>query len=190
MKRLLVLAGGISCLGAALGAMALASSGGGSGTTELGPFHGAGVQIGGSCGNVWGTLNRITTRYSVFPPNRDGTVTALQTVDGVLTTVAGTSPGACDGGPDNGSTIAAGVRVTLHASEMETISGGVFDPRARCAAQCFSAVFVPAFFGPGATVTPDYSLNDWITRCNGRYVTLFQGRNAGDVAGAARGHCN
>jgi hypothetical protein len=91
MQRLFVVTGTVCCLGAVVGALALAASGGGSGTTELGPFHGSGIQIGGSCGNTWGTLNDITTRYSVYPPNSDGTITAVQTVDGVLTTIAGTS---------------------------------------------------------------------------------------------------
>ena len=94
------------------------------------------------------------------------------------------------GGPDNGNTVGAGVRVTLHATEMETISGGVFNPNAQCAAQCFTAAFVPAFFGAGATVTPDFSFEDWKTRCNGRYITLFQGRSSGDITGAASRHCN
>lgn len=174
---------------ASLATIAYATSGS-SGTKELGPFRGSGVQIGGSCGNTWGTLNDITTRYSVYPPNRDGTTTAVQTVDGVLTTIAGKSPGACVGGPDNGNTIGADVRVTLHATEMETINGGVFNPNAQCAAQCFTAAFVPAFFGAGATVTPDLSFEDWKTRCNGRYIALFQGRSAGDITGAASRHCN
>ncbi|MDP9255774.1 MAG: hypothetical protein M3Q31_04375, partial [Actinomycetota bacterium] len=84
--------------------MALVAVGGGSGTTELDPFRGSGIQITGTCGNVWGTLS-ATTRYSVYPPNRNSSITAVQTVDGVLTTAAGHSPNACNGGPDNGSTI-------------------------------------------------------------------------------------
>jgi hypothetical protein len=180
MRRLLVLAG----------ALALAAAGGGSGTTELGPFHGSGVQIGGTCGNTWGTLNDITTRYSVYPPNRDGTITAVQTVDGILTTLAGKSPGACNGGPDTGSTIGAGIRVKLHATEMETVSGGTFNAHARCAAQCFTAAFVPAFFGSTATVKSDYSFEDWMTRCNGRYIKLLQGRSAGDIIGTEHQRCN
>jgi hypothetical protein len=190
MKRLLVLTGAACCLGGVMGALALAAMGGGSGTTELGPFHGSGIQIGGSCGNIWGALTDVTTRYSVYPPNRDGTITAVQTVDGMLTTAAGKSPGACDGGPDNGKTIGAGVRVRLHATEMETISGGVFNPGAHCAAQCFTAAFVPAFFGSTATVTPDFSFEDWKTPCNGRYIKLFQGRNAGDISGARPRGCD
>ena len=131
MQRMLAATAAACCLGVLAATLALAASrGGGSGTTELGPFHGSGIQIGGSCGNTWGMLNNITTRYSVYPPNRDGTTTAVQTVDGVLTTIAGKSPGACVGGPDNGNTIAAGVRVKLHATEMETISGGAFNPTA------------------------------------------------------------
>lgn len=126
----------------------------------------------------------------MYPPNRDGSTTAVQTVDGVLTTIAGQSPGACVGGPDDGSTIGAGVRVKVHATEMETISGGVFNSKAQCAAQCFTAAFVPAFFGAAATVTTDYSFEDWMTRCNGRYITLFQGRSAGDITGAVRQPCN
>jgi hypothetical protein len=82
------------------------------------------------------------------------------------------------------------VHVKLHATEMETITGGVFNPNAQCAAQCFSAAFVPAFFGPGATVKPDFSFDDWKTRCHGRYTTLFQGRSAGDISGAASRRCD
>jgi hypothetical protein len=188
--RLAVAAGAVCCLGGVAGALALAASGGGSGTTELGPFHGSGIPIGGSCGNTWGTLNDNTTRYSVYPPNRDGTTTAVQTVGGMLTTLAGKSPGACNGGPDNGKTIGAGIRVKLYATEMETISGGIFNPHATCAAQCFTGAFVPAFFGATATVAPDYSFEDWMTRCNGRYITLFQGRNAGDITGVASKRCH
>ena len=190
MRRILVLTGAMCSLVVIAGAMALAASGGGSGTTELGPFRGSGIQIGGTCGNTWGILDDVTTRYSVYPANRDGTVTAVQTVDGVLTTIAGKSPGACNGGPDSGNTVGTSVQVKLHATEMETIGGGVFNPDARCAAQCFTAAFVPAFFGSTATVRPDYSFEDWMTRCNGRYITLFQGRSAGDVTGEARRHCN
>jgi hypothetical protein len=190
MHRLLVVTGAVCCLGGVLGALALAASGGGSGTTELGPFRGSGIQIGGTCGNTWGTLS-ATTRYSVYPPNRDGSITAVQTVDGVLITAAGQSPGACNGGPDNGSTVGAGIRVKVHAIELETISGGTFNPNANCAAQCFTAAFVPAFFGPAATVVPETEFEDWMTPCNGRYITSFNaGRNAGDITGVRQRHCN
>ena len=67
MQRVLMATGAVCCLGALAGTLALAASRGGSGTTELGPFHGSGIQIGGSCANPWGTLNDITTRYSVLP---------------------------------------------------------------------------------------------------------------------------
>jgi hypothetical protein len=172
------------CVGGVLGALALAASGGASAATELGPFRGSGIEVGGTCGNIWGTMGG-TTRYTVYPPNRDGSITAVQTFDGILITSAGKSPGACSGGPDSGSTIAAGVPVYVHAIEMETISGGTFNPDARCAAECFTAAFVPAFFGAGATAKPDTEFEDWMTRCNGRYVESFTGgRSAGDITGA------
>ena len=189
MKRLLVITGAIVCLGGGLGAFALAASGGGSGTTELGPFHGSGIAITGTCGNVWGTAG-ATTRYSVYPPNRDGTITAVQTVEGVLVTAAGQSPGACNGGPDNGNTVGAGIRVKLGATELETITGGTFNPHAHCAAQCFTAAFVPAFFGPNATVTNNADFDQWSTPCNGGYADSGSGaRLAGDITGERQRHC-
>jgi hypothetical protein len=190
MHRLIVIAGAVCCLGGSLGALALAAGAGRSGTTELGPFRGSGFQITGTCGNVWGTLS-ATTRYSVYPPNRNGSITSVQTVDAVLTTAAGHSPNACNGGPDNGSTIAAGVRVHLHAIEEETITGGTFNPSAHCAFQCFTAAFVPAFFGPGATVNPDADFGDWTTPCNGSFVDtgINDQQIAGDITGT-RHHCN
>jgi hypothetical protein len=190
MRRVLAATAAICCLGGALGALALARPAG-SGTTDLGPFHGSAIQIVGTCGNVWGTAS-ATTRYNVYPPNRDGSVTAVQTVDATLVTLAGASPGACNGGPDNGSTIAAGVRVRLHALQMETIRGGTFNPHATCAAQCFTGAFVPAFFGPAATVDNNTEFEDWTTSCNGRYVVSGSpgGRNAGDITGTLQHHCN
>ena len=93
MKQRLMLTGAACCLGGVMGAFAFAATAEDRARPELGPFRGSGIQIGGSCGNTWGTLNDITTRYSVYPPNRDSTITAVQIVDGVLVvTMAGKSP--------------------------------------------------------------------------------------------------
>jgi hypothetical protein len=87
--------------------------------------------------------------------NRDGSFTVLRTDRGTFVTTAGRSPGACESHGRHGSTVRAGVRGRFHGFLRGKVTGGTFDPSARCtAADCgFTDVWIAAFFGPDATFT-------------------------------------
>jgi hypothetical protein len=72
----------------------------------------------GSCGNEW--ANDLWNRTFIVDPVArvvSGFFTYRITRwdrQGTFHTIAGTSPGACDTGPDNGSTVAGGIRGHFH----------------------------------------------------------------------------
>jgi hypothetical protein len=105
----------------------------------------------GSCGNTWAaqTLRRT---YRVFPRNPDGGYTVLMKQAGRCHNLTGGSPGVCNNGtPDNGSTVAAGVRGWTRAYEFLIVRDGTFDRVATCSQPCYAPTFF-AFFGASATL--------------------------------------
>ena len=104
----------------------------------------------GSCGNAWA----VDTEKRSFKVRRngDGSFTLTRYDRGTFLTSAGQSPGACENKRPHGSTVAAGVRGKFRGYLKGRITGGTFDPKATCPADCgFTDVWIATFFGPSAT---------------------------------------
>jgi len=188
------LAIGVVAVVCAAGAAAVAlAGGGGSGVVHLGPIQGVqGFPWTGSCGNVWQVADYKNV-YEVYPRNPDGSYTVVESQVGKGRTLSGPSPDACSGGPNNGVTVAAGIRTKEDDLSVFVISGGIFDPTGTCASQCTEANFTEAFFGASATV--DGLSGIWVirTQCNGQYVSSVGGSEAvvsGNISGTSRRGCD
>ncbi len=176
----------------ATGAVALAG-GGGSGVTRLGPFPLPDFQQTGSCGNVWDVTN-YSLLYTVYPVNRDGTYTVVQTAIGFGKSVAGSSPNACNGGPNNGVTVGAGIPVVEpNDITVQRVSGGTFNPAGTCASPCVFANnnFSTAFFGASATHQLLQLNYVFRTACNGQLIFMSTQTpnfiSSGDISGPKSG---
>jgi hypothetical protein len=126
----------------------------------------------------------------VFPRAPDGSYT----VEGVgamkWRSIAGTSLGACNnGGPDDGATIGAGVKVRQTEDLVFVVTGGILNAHADCSSFCDAPSFVQTVFGPGATLSYFSDLWDYRSDCNGSWVGSFpnrdfaHGQEAGDITG-------
>jgi hypothetical protein len=121
----------------------------------------------GSCGNAW--ANDVWNRTFIVNPTPtvvSGHFTYAVTRwdrNGTFHTIAGTSPGACDNGADNGNTVTAGIRGHFHGYVNYTVtcpgtntdcydpSGGTqFITACSSDQSCTTDGFVTAAF-PGAT---------------------------------------
>jgi|SRR3954454_8073647 hypothetical protein len=105
----------------------------------------------GSCGTPWAS-DTVMRTFDV-KDNHDGTFTLTRFDRGIFTTLAGTSPGACETTGDHGKTVRAGVTGHLVGFIRGTVTGGTFNPNATCAnaAECgFTDTFLSTFFGTGA----------------------------------------
>jgi hypothetical protein len=91
------------------------------------------------------------TRTYVVHDNGNGTFRVTRRDKGKFTTLGGASPGSCPIDKHHGATVRAGVTGKSTGFLSGTVSGGTFNPKATCAAACFTAEFVTAFFGSGAT---------------------------------------
>jgi hypothetical protein len=104
----------------------------------------------GSCGAAW--ANSVLHRTFHVKDNGDGTFTLTRRDRGTFTTIGGASPGACDTTGKHGHTVLPGVKGKLVGYLRGTVSGGTFNPNARCTApagECgFTDVFLATFFGP------------------------------------------
>jgi hypothetical protein len=124
---------------------------------EFGPFAG-GSPDSGTCGNNW--ANDTYQRTFTVTTMPDGTQTLRQDYTaGFFTTVAGKSPGACEGeGGDNGGTVVAGITGEFHGFTSGTLTCGeglcpVPNPGTvspECSVPNVTACFVNAIFGPNA----------------------------------------
>jgi hypothetical protein len=104
----------------------------------------------GSCSNAWA----VDTEKRTFKVkrNRDGSYRVTRTDRGTFLTNAGQSPGACETKGKHGATVLAGIKGRFHGYLRGTVSGGTFDPKATCPADCgFTDVWIATFFGPSAT---------------------------------------
>jgi hypothetical protein len=138
----------------------------------------------GTCGNTWATdfMDRVYKVDTV--PNDDGTYTVREEFKhGTFTTIAGPSPGACQGHPNNGNTVPDGLTGKMHGSFVLTVTGGVYDPNATCAAPCYTADFVTSIFGAGASSTVIDS--GWQFHYNAGQNGTW--KNAADDVGGNRG---
>jgi hypothetical protein len=119
---------------------------------------------GGTCGNTWALDLGVRT---FTQPNADpaGNYSIVETFSqGHFTTVAGSSPGACDdpSRTDNGHLVREGVPGTFFGTEHIFIQGGTYtpgngscngSPSSDAANQCTTASYVAYHYGSGATST-------------------------------------
>jgi hypothetical protein len=104
----------------------------------------------GSCGNKWATDTE--KRSFKVRHNQDGSFTVTRYDRGTFLTDAGQSPGACETKGKHGATVPAGVHGKFHGYLRGRVTGGTFDPKATCPADCgFTDVWIATFFGPSAT---------------------------------------
>lgn len=122
-----------------------------SGTQHFGPFPSA-TTDGGSCHNTW-ALDKVDRSFTVHD-NGDGTFRVTENfTDGTFVTIAGQSPGACEGSAHHGHTLLAGIQGTFRGFLSGTVISKTYNP-AGCMApvKCDgSLAFVAAVFGPAAT---------------------------------------
>jgi hypothetical protein len=119
---------------------------------KVGPVAIVGADDIGTCNNVWAqdSFNKLYT----LTTNRDGTYNLqVNYKDGTFVSNAGTSPGACESGSDNGSTIAAGVTGRTHQEYNATVTAtSLPDPTPDCGANngcAGSGDVLNAVFGAG-----------------------------------------
>lgn len=143
----------------------------------------------GTCGVTdWAndTFDRV---YKVDArQNSDGMYTASEEFkNGTFVTVAGSSPGACESGVDNGTTVPAGLTGKMHGSYFSIIiKDGIYNATATCPGTCYTALFVSTFFGAGATyVVPSFSFH-YNAGSNGEWknASADRGGNQGDITGS------
>lgn len=153
MKRFLIAAAILTTV--AISAPASAGVGG-KGTKE-GPYGPVSFQDYGTCQNLWTDMTQKTT-YIVPKPSKDGSYAVQFTLSGPLTSIAGQSPGACNSGTDNGSTVKGGIKGKVVQHFYIVVSGGKFNPKATCSDACATDyewtgldTFVGTFFKGGAT---------------------------------------
>jgi len=103
---------------------------------------------------AWANLQE--KRTYVVHDNGNGTFRLRRVSRGTFTTLLGTSPGNCAANKSrHGQTVRAGVTGRFGGFLEGTISGGAFDPKAKCIDACFTSDFVTTFFGSGATFSCD-----------------------------------
>lgn len=140
----------------------------------------------GTCGVDWQneTLDRV---YKVdTSQNADGTFNVREEFkNGVFTTIAGPSPGACESGSNNGNTVPNGLTGTMQGYWLMTVSGGTFNPGAKCALPCYTRDFVATFFGPNATYDVPTFLFNYNAGSNGQWKNASddRGGDSGDITG-------
>src|SRR4029077_16320215 len=143
MKRWLSLAISIVAL-----AVAPANVMAGQDSIHFGPIN-SGSTDSGTCGPDWAndTYKRVFDAAS--SPNADGTYNVTESfIAGRFVTMTGSSPGACESGPNDGGTIAAGVTGTFNGNFMIVVSGGTFNPNATCETGCDTTTgFVMTVYG-------------------------------------------
>lgn len=107
----------------------------------------------GCAGNPWAddTLKRTVKAHR----NKNGSYRVRLEDKGTFVTNAGgatASPGNCtDNKSKHGHTVRPGVQGTVKGYITGTVTSGTFNPNATCTAvPCTKAVFIAAFFGPGA----------------------------------------
>ena len=121
----------------------------------------------GTCGPDWAADTYSRRFITTLPADMSGNYHVVEKfLDGAFTTFAGTSPGACQAGPDNGNTVKGGVKGTFSGFYDLTVMGGTLNVNGTCDlvtdpgpqfGQCTTAGWVSGHFGPSAT----YTLNDW-----------------------------
>ena len=119
------------------------------GKCHFGPFK-SGSTDSGTCGPDW--ANDTFNRSFTIRPNPDGTFTVREDFsNGRFTTIAGSSPGACESSTPHGTLVAAGVKGRFHGYLAGTVMAGNFNQNGCDSGGCDStAGFITHLFGPGA----------------------------------------
>jgi hypothetical protein len=126
------------------------------GSVHYGPFK-SGSTDSGTCGGDWAndTFKRVFEASSTR--NANGSYSANERfIEGRFVTMAGHSPGACNiPGKPTGGMIRAGVEGSFHGSFQVVITGGTFNPDAKCTQTTCNttAKFVATIYGPSAKYT-------------------------------------
>ncbi len=140
----------------------------------------------GTCGNNWAndTFNRF------FTVNENDPNTVLEEFkDGTFVTTEGASPGACQSGTNNGSTVADGIIGKFHGSFDIVVTGGAFNSNATCSPSTCNttAGFIATVYGPSATYVTGATFFEfhYSTGHNGEWKNASDNRggNHGDITG-------
>jgi hypothetical protein len=154
---------------------------------HFGPIN-SGSPDSGTCGNNWAndTYKRVFDAGTT--PTGGVYMVTERFIAGHFVTVAGSSPGACESGTNNGGAIAAGVTGTFHGNFKIVVSGGTFNPEASCKSGCdTTAGFIHTVYGPAATYAiPSFGFT---YHANGHHLlqrtwhnaSADQGGNSGDI---------
>ncbi len=173
-------------------------------TTAEGPYGPVSAIDYGSCLNAWANFSGLNSTYRVSKINLDGSYNVTLRTAGKFVTNAGSSPGACGSGTDNGDHINANAKGRVNMTFYLVVTGGTFDSSATCDVSCASdpypgdtsgiSNFVAAFFGGSATwsfstvksalevatsANPALCLNKWTATTTGNSATTS---STGDIA--------
>jgi hypothetical protein len=165
-------------------------------TVRFGPFAG-GSPDSGTCGGNW--ANDAFQRTFTVTTFSDGTQTLRQDYTGGFTTVAGRSPGACEGAVDTGGTVVAGVAGGFTGFTSSTLSCGevscaVPNPgtvNPECPVPNVTACFVTALFGANAAFSVSTFKFNYAADCGyflaeraWQNADAASGGNVGDIRSA------
>jgi hypothetical protein len=118
---------------------------------KLGPYTMTRTD-GSSCGVDKPWANDTFVRTYKVKRNKNGTYRIERRDRGTFVTLGTLSPGKCETTSKHGSTVRAGVKGNFHGYLVGVVSGGTYNPKATCTANCGATdVWVAAFFGPSAT---------------------------------------
>lgn len=138
----------------------------------------------GTCGNDWAndSFSRLFT--DITPTNF-----VQWFKNGTFTTVAGSSPAACQGHPDNGNKVVAGILGKMEGSfDVKVNNASQFTPGACTPALCdTTAGFVKTVYGASATYESGATYFEFKYKvCDGRSwhnASANRGGNYGEIAG-------
>jgi hypothetical protein len=144
----------------------------------------------GSCNNDWATVT-LDKNYKLTT-TKGGAYNLEVKESGPLSTLAGQSPGACESGTNNGSTVAAGVTGKTHQTFNAPVTATTAaNPNPDCAANngcAGSGDFLNAVFGVGNWTRGDFSWTaHYEAGSNGTYFDTSVNwplNNRGDITGS------
>jgi hypothetical protein len=144
----------------------------------------------GTCGPDWAN-DRFKRSFEIDPNNPNVVIERFD--DGRFVTIAGPSPNACVLMPPpngNGNKVGADVTGKFSGSFDIKVSGGTFDPKAKCTPSACNttAGFVKTIYGPSATFATGFTFFEfnYYTRENGSWhnASANHGGNQGDITGS------
>lgn len=162
----------------------------GSVVDQVGPVAVTGVTDTGTCNNTWAadSYDKVYTLTQTGP----GTYSVQSSESGTFVAAAGTSPGACDSGTDNGGTIGAGVTgpmINVWTNTLTATTSPSSSPDCASNNDCQGASdYLDAVFGSG-----HYTLGSWnetgyyTTTSNGTWfdtTTNWPTNDVGDITGS------